>query len=271
MDTGRFAMMASIAALLSVGCFKPNISDGGFLCGAGNSCPEGFRCGFENRCWRGDAGPDTGPCTVPAPAPLCAAPPGLGEACNPTCQTGCRCGRCVVGNGGPSCDGIPGPKALGESCSLAQDDCEPGLGCVRESCGTNLGRCFKFCATSADCPNGLSCSDSFNGANGNATGFFVCEQAPQACNPVGGAASGCPAPELGCYIVSPGRHLCDCIGTRQTGQSCALFNECQPGNRCIQLAGMTTGTCVQVCESNADCTLPEQCRNVTQGFGRCAP
>ena len=34
---------------------------------------------------------------------------------------------------------------MGELCALGADDCAPGLACLREACGNDLGRCYRFC------------------------------------------------------------------------------------------------------------------------------
>ena len=68
--------LAILAGVSPLGCYKPNIKDGGLKCnldaGVGKSCPEGFKCDMSRlTCWRNpDGGVDrpartwsTGPST----------------------------------------------------------------------------------------------------------------------------------------------------------------------------------------------------------------
>jgi hypothetical protein len=44
-------LVLGLSALLAVGCYKPEIPDGAFVCGTGNTCPDGFQCS-GSRCYK---------------------------------------------------------------------------------------------------------------------------------------------------------------------------------------------------------------------------
>jgi hypothetical protein len=50
--------LCAIPILLAAGCYHPKIADGAFLCGEGQSCPEGFSCAADNHCHAGNENPD---------------------------------------------------------------------------------------------------------------------------------------------------------------------------------------------------------------------
>lgn len=269
---------ASLGALLVVafaaqagGCYRPNIKDGSIRCDKtfeeDFQCPEGFRCAVDDHCWRDptQVKPDGGKpmCTLPKVTALCADPPAAGQACNPTCQTGCECGRCNVVAGVPTCV-APGAVKLGDVCKVgAQDDCAPGLYCAKEACGDNLGRCYRHCTTSDQC-TGSVCSFSIE-----ATAFKLCEVAPQACDPV--KDMGCPSASLHCYITSGDQTLCDCArnGTKgMAGDPCVFYSDCAPGFVCFQSAGEEP-KCRAACNIAAPvCGAGEACTGGTK-YGHC--
>lgn len=261
----RLHRLALILALgLGAGCYRPNIASGGLSCGDAGPCPEGFRC-VAGRCYSGDGGPEVATCTDAAPmlSSVCSDPPAAGSACNPVCQTGCSCGRCTVSGSAATCTTV-GTKAEGDVCNLSADDCKTGYGCVRDGCGANLGRCRKFCRTSADCA-GSGCN-TLPGANAIST----CEPPQQTCNPVQGAAtSGCPDPALACYLEVPST-TCDCPGSKAAGSPCISSPDCAPGLTCIGYSRQAS-ICRTVCASPADCTAPEVCdKSLGGNVGFCA-
>jgi hypothetical protein len=229
MSPARGVLLASsVLCVVVVGCFRPNIQDGGFTCAEGApACPDGFHCvTTDNRCYKADSGPEVSVCASPVEMP-CNAGPAPGEACNPICQTGCPCGeRCTVVNGATRCLAA-GPKLVGELCDLHNDNCGAGFGCVAETCGTDLGRCYRFCNAEVTCPDSLRCSIP----NGS---FSVCDIAPQSCDATTGA--GCPDPALACYQLG-GATRCDCRGTAQLGDPCTFYNDCVPGLTCVAVGG----------------------------------
>jgi hypothetical protein len=43
----------ALLALLSFGCYSPNLSDGKLKCSVvGNKCPEGYHCAIDGTCWK---------------------------------------------------------------------------------------------------------------------------------------------------------------------------------------------------------------------------
>lgn len=258
---GSQSVVTVVAALLvtmaAAGCYRPDIKDGGFICRPDKKCPDGFTCASDNRCWRnGMPKSDGGICQVPAPAPLCQSQPAAGAECDPVCQNGCACGRCNVSGAGVTCSSVPGPKLLGEVCALgAADNCGAGLVCLQESCGNLLGRCYRFCATEAQC-NGTLCQAFVQDKDGNDTPYKFCDLAPQACDPVNN--TGCPSPSLNCYVTSASQTLCDCpndpANQGNIRDACTLYSDCKPGLVCVSnVGGLAGGHCWAVCEAGKSC------------------
>jgi hypothetical protein len=51
--------LMAIGALVVAGCFSPNYSSGGLVCGEGTQpCPEGYHCALDHRCWKDGEDPD---------------------------------------------------------------------------------------------------------------------------------------------------------------------------------------------------------------------
>jgi hypothetical protein len=262
-----------IAGLALAGCYKPNITDNGFLCApTGKQCPDGFRCGSDGRCSINPAPPppppvDSGTETqvmtdasdardagevamcVPA-APLCQDAPAGSDACSPSCQTGCDCGqRCNVVNGSPSCVSI-GTVKLGDVCNPNKDNCGAGLICLLEPCGNGLGRCYRHC-TSADQCDGTACTIFIQNEAGINTTFKTCDVPARACDPVIG--TGCADPALNCYLTNANRTLCDCPGNPtkpgMNNDPCLVYSDCAEGFICISgVNGQTSAHCHFVCE-----------------------
>ncbi len=257
--TARSSAFLAIAALVAaLGCYNPDIAQGGLQCAPGKVCPENFHCASNNRCYRGDAGIDMAVkpvCTSVTPdAATCSRDPAPGQACNPACESGCSCGWCSVVSGVPTCvTGTPGTKAIGELCDPAKSaDCAPGLACHPE-CGK--GRCFKYCETSTDCPSGASCT---------AAGGTLCtQQQDSSCNPV--TMSGCPS-GYGCYPTGPVAY-CDCAGTTAPGAPCSVTAACTPGNGCVGTMS-SAAVCQKVCKTAADCNGSGNC-TLVGSYGYC--
>jgi hypothetical protein len=273
----RVALMAGAAVSLG-SCYKPSITDGGFLCGPGKVCPDGFGCGVDGVCARNpvtvlppqdaameasvvDTGVDLKPdvtmteagggepiCSTPV-APLCDTSPAAGDVCSPSCQRGCDCGRCNVLDKKPACV-PPGTVKLGGVCTPgATDNCEPGLICLVELCGNGLARCYRHCTTAAEC-DGTACTITINDFHNNPTPYLTCDVPAATCDPVAG--TGCPDPALNCYLTSENKTLCDCPRTMPApgtnGAACKLYSDCAESFVCIGLAGETTPHCRFVCD-----------------------
>lgn len=253
----------------SISCYKPTIQDGGFICLDG-LCPEGFVCASDNHCWRDpasvpmvDAGMEP-TCSFPTVTPLCSDPPAPGQACNPSCQTGCDCGRCNVVGGVPKCV-APGTVKQGELCKLgAEDNCAPGFYCQKEACGNNLGRCYRHCTKSDQC-GGSICGFAIEG-----TPFNVCEVSLQTCDPIND--TGCPSSSLHCYITSGDMTLCDCARNAPNkgvaGDPCVFYSDCAPGFVCFRNA-LETAKCRPACTIvSPACAAGDSCSGGTK-YGHC--
>jgi hypothetical protein len=252
MDLAQRARATLIVSLFALGCYNPNIAQGGFKCGPGGACPENFHC-TGGRCYRGDAGPDTATkptcMSVTPDASTCSRPAAAGEACSLACQAGCDCGWCAVVNGAATClTGTPGTKKVGDPCDPSKSaDCLPGLFCRAESCGA---RCYKLCDTSDDCPTaGTSCN-----ITETQTGIKLCSLPDPGCNPL--TLTGCPD-KFACYVTGSATY-CDCPGTTVGGATCnAVNSECVPGYGCAGARGNTT--CTKVCSATVDCNGSGTC------------
>lgn len=255
---------------LVVGCYRPNIAQGGFTCATGGACPDGFHClTSNNRCYQGDAGPEAPTCNTPPPSS--------------TCSTAvCSCGFCAVTGGTAKCvTTAAGKSGIGELCDpRGETPCKEGLFCKPECSSTDpsLGRCYKFCAVTGDCQicdaDG-SCQTTtctVNGASsppngGTPLSFKLCSLPAQQCDPIGNTTtSGCPTTSptaFACYADSD-QTFCYCQGTEAADSTmCRFVGECVPGYTCVILTpGGTTGSCLRACQSNADCTLPAICNFV---------
>jgi hypothetical protein len=268
-------LVATLAAALG-GCYKPDILDGGYLCAeAGQLCPDGFTCLADHRCHHAGAKIDASMCTVPAVTPLCQDAPQTGQACNPSCQLGCMCGRCNVNGSGASVCTTVGAKTLGQTCTIGNgDDCGAGLICLREVCGNLLGRCYQHCSRDEQC-GGRICQITVQDSAGSPTSFKACDLAPQTCNPVDN--TGCPNPALNCYVSSSNETLCDCPNDPgqqgHTGDTCMFYNDCAPGFLCISNVGGLAGPhCHPVCDLNAPvCPTLNHCVSTgSSNYGVCS-
>lgn len=252
-----WSVVALLAAVLGLGCYNPNITDGGLACGSGGACPDNFHCASDGRCHRApDAGRDMGAvCTSATPPALCSRDRGS-RACNPTCNAGCTCGWCGAEvDGTIAClTGTPGTKGVGEVCDPSRTtDCAPGLRCRNENC-KGAGRCYKFCDSDVDCPTaGTTCSIS---------GGTLCSLADSACDPV--VMTGCPS-GFACYPTGTTAY-CDCAGTAASGAGCVLTRDCMPGYGCVGPLG--GGVCKKVCKTSSDCGALGVC-TAAGAYGYC--
>jgi hypothetical protein len=262
------------AVSVSTGCYRPSIASGGFQCAPGNVCPDGFHCLSNKRCYEGDAGPEAPACGLPVVAATCSVAPASGQECNPVCQ-GCACGRCNVVNGMAACNQAAGSKGVNDICSLTMDDCKAGLYCQPECDTPGFGRCYQFCSTAGDCPQGTNCSTAARDhTTSQQTTFKVCDLEPQSCDPI--AQTGCPSSStsgdvLGCYYSYFGKSYCDCKGTISVGTKCLTNNSCVPGETCLQVGG--TSQCVRLCPiSGTTCASPASCTSIGDPtYGYCSP
>ena len=69
LGAGQLRERAGLCGLARVGCFKPDVANGGFICADGGVCPDGFTCApIDNRCYKADAGPSGLPDAAPGSA-----------------------------------------------------------------------------------------------------------------------------------------------------------------------------------------------------------
>jgi hypothetical protein len=261
-------LVLSVSLAAASGCYNPTIADGGLVCAdAGKACPDGFECNpIDHRCHK-----PSGQCSAPAVTPLCQDQPATGAACNPTCQTGCACGRCNVAGSSAVCSPTVGTKTLAQTCSPTQDDCGPGLICLLESCGTGLGRCYRHCTTAGQCTGGAACVIPILDGMSRDTGFKTCDLAPQDCDPI--ARTGCPNAALTCFVDDAGQTICDCPGRAvpvADGGACTVFSDCAPGLACVATAGIVGPRCRQIClQARPNCSNNLRCVPIGARYGYC--
>jgi hypothetical protein len=267
--------ICAAAATAAIGCFDPKIESGNLHCApSDNACPDGFTCSVGFCVTKADAATsdlradaadgsnsdvidaasadkpsDAAICPNPVAA-LCSTAAGVAGACDPVCQTGCPCGqRCTVSGSGAVCTAqtTSSAKAIGQTCVPSTDDCAPGLACLREACGSNLGRCYRFCRDASMCTSGVGCATQVNSSNDMALGQLACDLAEQTCDPIAG--TGCPDAALSCFVTTAGHTICDCPGrSRREGESCGGYDDCAQGLACLQ------SVCVRLCRSTSDCS-----------------
>jgi hypothetical protein len=250
-------LLISVSALV-LGCYSPNIQQGGFACGDGGACPDNFKCNLvDHRCYQGphDAAVEKLVCKSDATTPeVCSAEHVSGQTCNPGCQTGCGdCGWCAIVGGATTClTGPGGKKVVGDVCNpLVQADCLPGLYCQPEAaCGS--ARCYRLCDISdaAACGQGLDCKVVPRNNGGEALSSFatLCTLA-ESCDPV--LNQGCQAP-FACHLTGATTTECDCPGATATGQSCKFVVQCIGGDSCVGLDN-SSAFCRQTCKVTTDC------------------
>jgi hypothetical protein len=271
--TAVLAALIMAAALAVAGCYSPKIQDGGLVCAPGDGgdrCPDGFECNaVDNHCYRSG-----GQCAKAAP--LCQDAPKAGSACNPVCQTGCDCGRCNISGLAAVCSPLIGPKKLGDVCTPQRDDCDAGLICLLEACGSNLGRCYRHCATAAQCAAGVACGTPILDGTGTDTGFLTCDLAPRDCDPI--ARTGCPSPALTCFVgasaggAGASGTFCDCPGRALPEDStCDAPTDCAAGLTCASGAGVSGKRCRPICLANGPaCPSGQRCVTASAArFGYC--
>jgi hypothetical protein len=198
--------------------------------------------------------------------------------CDPMCQSGCGCReKCSVNTNAVLTCNAPlsgARRQLGQSCDISNagalsqtDNCEPGLVCLVDSCGS---RCYQFCHADKDCKD-ATCSVGVGG------GVKVCDVPAVTCNPVGSAsAMGCSATALVCYASgsAPDRTFCDCpAGVAGPNAACSSSIDCFRGLVCVDAAGGTDFRCRQVCDLTAGAAsgCPGTCipMNGSKKYGFC--
>lgn len=260
-------LVAALAGGVATGCYNPKVTPGRLHCATPPSklCPDGLTCvaglcetassfggrgGGSGGAGGGGAGGST--CAMPVTS-LCETPAGT-TGCDPVCQTGCGCGlRCRnLTTTGTACVAPLGRKVIGDICNPESDECSPGQVCLKESCGTNLGRCFRYCREHVTCGPGGVCGTPIQLPGGGASAFKVCNVADQVPTCDAFARTGCLDPAFVCYVAGQNAK-CDCPSglNRAEGQNCMLYNDCAPGLTCLKLGGVSQ--CHRLCRTNTDC------------------
>lgn len=281
-------LLLGMASFAASGCFKPSIADGGYLCGIGDSCPEGFSC-FSNRCYRSapDAAPvDQGNPDTCVPRQALAGCTLQSELiCDPVCQTGCctnqKCTALNTGTGGIAalgCSPLTSVHLLGEPCDATNagtpqrsDNCLAGLVCIDGNVG---GTCLKLCRVDADCDTGTTC-ERRRVESSQPLFASVCGLPNTICNPTGTATLGCPANRV-CYLegtsASGDRTVCDISsGGGLINSSCTYSRDCIPGATCPKV-GPGVSRCEVVCAHNgapANCPSGTSCQMFGSTYDYC--
>lgn len=264
-----------------VGCYRPSIADGGFLCGPADACPEGFSC-LEQHCklvtrdagrvsdagrdasnrdvGAGDTHLDGNTCMGRVASDGCNSDPSL--ACDPVCQTGCcanqKCTALNRATKAPTADlgcVMNNPvRGFNELCDISgagtpqrSDNCGPGLIGIA---GNNGAYCLKLCRGDADCDAGSRCEQRSIDAGG-AVMASVCGLPKAGCDPFpDSASSGCPANRV-CYLVAESEQagdttVCEISSGDRHNTSCKFSRECLVGYTC-PTTGPGAGICRPVC------------------------
>jgi hypothetical protein len=264
------AAALTLAFVFLAACFNPRITSGSLRCApTGKPCPDNFNCNASGFCVTagsplggtggtagssGGTGGDTS-CANPVAA-LCAPPGGLG-GCDPICQTGCTCGlECgITSTGSPACFDNPGTKVTGQVCTPGSQECVPGDVCLKETCGNNLGRCYRFCRTDNECKPGV-CLTQVTSSSNASTGLMACNQGNVMCQAF--ENMGCPDNAFVCYITGPNLTACDCPNPvpsdqKQIGDACLGYNDCALHLACLDLSDGAGRRCYKLCKTNTDC------------------
>jgi hypothetical protein len=188
------------------------------------------------------------------------------------------------GVGGAAGGGQPGTRTLGQTCLAsvtgtvgAASDCADGLECVGDCGAGKSARCFRLCASDADCP------DSACSRMAPATGHPICEIAYSTCDPTVPAASGCPGAAERCYLLSSATSLAggpatvcdDCsLDALGAGTPCSDSRSCAPGLVCPPQGSVAVGSgfCRHLCDptmGNAGCQSGQACRAFGPKWGYC--
>jgi hypothetical protein len=175
--------------------------------------------------------------------------PNCPNQCKLVVQCGCPADeKCTVDSGGDTNCEDDGDVSFGQTCD--DGDCEAGTICLPRD--ESPAVCKKFCNSHADCDgDGAFCTIDVLDDDDN----IVASACTMDCDPIGGAMSGCPAPETKCIIRRANDAATiwgtDCVatGTSLQGQSCATSEDCAAGLVCT-----TTMQCVTLCDADA---MPE--------------
>jgi hypothetical protein len=123
----------------------------------------------------------------------------------------------------------------------------PGDVCLKETCGNNLGRCYRFCRTDNDCSPTVCLTRV-------SSDLMACNQGNVPCQAF--ANTGCADPALVCYVTGTTQTACDCpnpAALMQEGKDCISYNDCASGLACLAVLGRTS-RCYRLCDPTMGCT-----------------
>jgi hypothetical protein len=277
----RLGALALLGALVAFGCYRPDIADYGFSCGANGACPDGYSCTVGGLCHK--IGVDAAPpaCTPSAAVQGCTPDPSL--PCDPVCQSGCcsdqKCTALNTGKNPPTaalgCVANNPVRDFNAQCDVTgagtpqrTDDCLPGLIGIS---GNSGAYCLKLCRTDKDCSGGVHCEKRVIDSDGTFVAS-VCGLPSTACDPTSDTNSGC-APNRVCYLVTPNAAgdttICEIASGDHRNVSCQYSRECLAKYTCADV-GPGAGTCLPVC-SNASrqCPTATTCQDFGQQYDYC--
>jgi hypothetical protein len=209
----------AIACCLVVGCYTPQLLNGGLHCAPTGECPAGLSCGSDNRCWEPGTEPiimaDAGAATETIPVEAGKPARLLGETCS------------------PSNAGTP----------TRTDDCAAGLVCVD---GNQGSVCFQRCTTNKQC-GAAGCEKRQVENNVFA---YVCGTDPVQCIPTA-PPSGCQSGRV-CYLRGVDT-TCETQSGDARNTACTYSRDCLPGFTCPS-SGNGAGYCRQTCSASIACS-----------------
>ena len=276
--------------LVGIGCFRPNISTGGFSCGDGGVhggiCPDGLTCNGKNVCVSSlkdggvggssggtggaagkggqggmDGGPrDMGPPDRPCLDPIASCQQGGTGMCDPVCNMGCGdCYRkCSVDtNGDLTCNALNPPD-------------KPAVGLLKF--------CSQFSPLGSPALQTDNCAPGQICLNASACGVPRCYQfcrhdtdcaGNASCSRDGGAYQFCDVPPKVCDPLPGGTGASDCAGL---GGSCYLAPSGKNTLCDCQFNGAGTGHPGDACTYSRDCLAGNVCVLISPSLGnKCEP
>lgn len=281
----RFAQLSVfLFPLVAVlGCYNTSsVENGGLACSTDNKCPEGFAC-QSGRCWKGTGSGDPGTCAAPlGPVAGCSTEVPLDSACDPVCQSGCGCRRCVLSSDATAfvCETTAAPSSFVSHMGTCRDPsvCAPGSVCIADGVCPNL--CYKTCRDHSDCPATSRCTKTGLTDAVGATlveGVYFCSPPAESCSPVGSAACANPKTGFNCVFLAgltgvgtaTDATVCDCatLHRAKVGEACVNSpDDCQPGAVCVN------GKCRTICSQSASCASGATCTPIynSKQYGYCS-
>lgn len=270
-----------VPLLASLGCYNTSsVENGGLACSSDDKCPDGFAC-QSGRCWKGSTGGAPGTCTAPVgPVAGCSIAVPAGSVCDPVCQSGCGCHRCVLSSdaSGFVCESTAAPASFVAPLGTCKDasTCAPGSVCIADDVCPNL--CYKTCRTDSDCPESSHCTKTgLTDATGSTLveGVYLCSPPAEACSPLGSAACAAARGGFNCVflagltgVATTDATVCDCATLHyvKVGEDCASSpDNCQPGSMCVN------GKCRTLCSQSSSCANGAKCTAVynSRQYGYC--